>query len=219
MNRKLLPICLLAVLLLAGFTRADAPPDFCVRVFVTDRGGEHSMGSGTLLSPTLIVTNWHVVKDADRRYPVKILFPSWKVVAGRIVKADRRWDIAAIIIPKVDVTPAKIGAKPEKGDDLTVHGYGMGLPATDTGKLTQFNMPDKHSPADLITIKPCKVRNGDSGGPILNAAGEYVGTLFGGNATTKETMGTHVGRVLEVLGSLLKQGDWYNDYDLTSHSP
>lgn len=208
------------VLLLVLFTvcaQAAPPPDFCVRVFVADKsGGGHSMGSGTLLTPTLIVTNWHVVRDGRRGDPIKVLFSDWSVSAGYVVLTDKEWDIAAILIPPVDVMPATLGKQPEKGDSLTVHGYGMGLPASSTGKLTDFRSPSRAEAHDLIEITDALVRQGDSGGPILNTRGEYVGTLFGGGRDF--TIGTHVDRVRTILGKLLDGKEWF-EYDLTTTKP
>jgi S1-C subfamily serine protease len=216
MSRRI-PLLALFLALFVTFAQAAPPPDFCVRVFVADKnGGGHSMGSGTLLTSTLIVTNWHVVRDGRRGDPVKVLFPNWSVSAGYVVLVDKEWDIAAILIPKVSVTPATFGKMPEKGDSLTVHGYGMGLPANSTGKLTDFQSPSREEPRDLIEITDALVRQGDSGGPILNTRGEYVGTLFGGGRDF--TIGTHVDRVKIILGELLDGKEWF-EYDLTTTKP
>lgn len=215
MNRKMLIFTALLGFVLAVHAIAEAPPNFCVRVFVTDRNGEHSMGSGTLLTPELVVTNWHVVKDAKRDTPVKVLFPDWNTKIGKIIKVNKLWDIAAIAIQRTDVKPAIIGTVPKKNDSLTVHGYGIGIPASSTGKLEGFVAPSRTGPTDIIEIKGARVRQGDSGGPILNDKKEYVGTLFGGRSNY--TMGTHVGRVKIILGSLLKQKQWF-EYNLTSTS-
>jgi S1-C subfamily serine protease len=184
-----------------------------VRVFVADKGGGHSMGSGTLLAPNLIVTNWHVVRDNRRGTAIKVLFPDWSVSAGYVVLVDKEWDIAAISIPRVKVEPATTGDPPKKGDSLTVHGYGMGLPAQSTGTLGHFRAPNQQSATDLVEITDATVRQGDSGGPILNTKGEYVGTLFGGGRGF--TIGTHVGRVKTILGALLEGKEWYDYDDLT----
>jgi S1-C subfamily serine protease len=184
-----------------------------VRVFVADKDGGHSMGSGTLLAPNLIVTNWHVVRDNRPGKAVKVLFPDWSVSAGYVVLVDKKWDIAAISIPRVEVQPATLGDPPKKGDTLTVHGYGMGLPAQSTGELTAFRSPSREEPRDLVEITDATVRQGDSGGPILNTKGEYVGTLFGGGRGF--TIGTHVGRVKTILGALLTGKEWYDYDDLT----
>jgi S1-C subfamily serine protease len=211
------PLLILFLALFVTFAHAAPPPDFCVRVFVADRdGGGHSMGSGTLLTSTLIVTNWHVVRDGRRGDPVKVLFPSWNVSAGYVVLVNKEWDIAAILIPEVNVVPTVLGKMPAKGESLTVHGYGMGLPARSTGKLTAFRSPSQGAPGDLIEITDALVRQGDSGGPILNTRGEYVGTLFGGGRGF--TIGTHVNRVRVILGKLLDGKEWY-DYDLTTIRP
>ncbi|MHC4370216.1 MAG: S1 family peptidase, partial [Planctomycetota bacterium] len=151
MNRRI-PLLILFLALFVTIAHAATPPDFCVRVFVADKDGSHSMGSGTLLAPNLIVTNWHVVRDNRRGTAVKILFPDWSVSAGYVVLVDKAWDIAAISIPRVKVKPATLGDPPKKGDRLTVHGYGMGLPAQSTGTLGHFRAPNQKSPPDFVQI-------------------------------------------------------------------
>lgn len=193
---------LVVLLSLVTTVVAEAPPEFCVRVFVEDTEG-HSMGSGTLVAPHLIVTNEHVVRDRKAGGSVKVLFPNWDVVNGKVVKTDKRWDIAVILISPVDIEPVVFAKQWQAGELLTIYGYGMGYPASATGRYFAEYSPDANSPAQWIEIKGVRARQGDSGGPILNASGEYVGTLFG--SVTNFTVGTRVDRVKKILGTLLQE--------------
>ena len=72
-----------------------------VRVIATDRNSL-SLGSGTLVDANdqfgLVVTNWHVVRDAVG--PVEVLFPDGFHSMARIVRTDKEWDLAALLIWK-----------------------------------------------------------------------------------------------------------------------
>lgn len=185
----------LLMLIVLTFTiqaSAAVPPANVVRVFVEDRGGEQSNGTGTLIRADLIITNWHVVKD--RAGTVRVLFSDWSVYVVKVIKTDKRWDLAALRIEPVLLVPMELGEKPKHGDTVVVGGYGPGWYETDSGKVIGFYSPDRNSPGDLIQID-AEVRSGDSGGPILRD-GKLVGVLFG---NADGVYGTNVERVRKFL--------------------
>lgn len=184
----------LAILILAftGQAVADVPPKNVVRVFVEDRGDTMSAGTGTLVRPDLIVTNNHVVRD--RGGVIRVLFPDWSVSIAKVVKTDKRWDLAALKIKPVKIPPMKLGKHPKVGDMVTVGGYGQGWYEKHDGKIKAFYKPDAKAPGDLVNVD-AMVRNGDSGGAIIGS-GKLVGVLFGCN---DGTYGTDVGQVKRFL--------------------
>jgi serine protease Do len=185
---------LLAAILVLSFAApavADVPPPNVVRIFVEDKEGM-SMGTGTLVRPDLVITNNHVVRD--RAGVIRILFPDWTVVTAKVVKVDKKWDLAALKIEPVKVPPMKFGKHPKLGDVVTVGGYGSGWFESNSGKIVDFYKPDAKSPGDIVNVG-AMVRNGDSGGPIISN-GKLVGVLFGCN---DGTYGTDVGQVKRFL--------------------
>jgi S1-C subfamily serine protease len=148
------------------------PPANVVRVFAEERDGS-SNGTGTLVRSDLIITNHHIVRDCSR---VRVMFPDWTVYEAEIVKIDKRWDLAALRITPVLIPPMPLGERPEKGDVVTVGGYGPGWYATDEGRVLKFHAPDRRSPGDLFNVD-AYVRSGDSGGPVVGDG--LVGVLFG----------------------------------------
>ena len=184
----------LAALLVLAFAApavADVPPPNVVRVFV-EEGENMSMGTGTLVRPDLIVTNNHVVRD--RTGVIRILFPDWTVVTAKVVKVDKKWDLAALQIEPVKISPMKFGKHPKVGDIVSVGGYGSGWFESNSGKIKDFYKPDAKSPGDIVNVG-AQVRNGDSGGPIISN-GKMVGVLFG---CSDGTYGTDVGQVKRFL--------------------
>lgn len=151
-----------------------------------------SAGTGTLVRPDLIVTNNHVVQD--RAGKIRVLFPDWSVYIATVVKTDKLWDLAALKIKPVLIPPIELGKYPKKNEILTVGGYGSGWYETSKGKVVGYYKPDSRSPSDIVMVD-AKVRNGDSGGPILKD-GKLVGVLFG---SSDGTYGVNIERVRKFL--------------------
>jgi len=182
---------------LASQAIAEVPPANVVRIFVQDQDGERSMGTGTLVRPDLIVTNWHVVKDRAKSGRIMVLFPDWSVCEAVVVKTDKLWDLAALRIHPVSVPIMELGDKPEKGNMVRVGGYGPGWYQSSRGAVIGFYMPSKSAASDLIQID-ARVRQGDSGGPIIRD-GKLAGVLFG---NSDGTYGTSVDRVRKFLNGV-----------------
>ena len=175
-----------------------------VRVVAADFGGA-SLGSGTLVDVNeehgLVVTNWHVVRDAPGN--VIVVFPDGFQSLGRVLRMDANWDLAAILINKPHAAPVRLAAQaPQIGETLTIAGYGGGSYRAVAGPCTQYLAPSVQHPQELVELA-ASARQGDSGGPIFNARGELAGVLFGeaGGRTT----GAYCGRVHSFLAAAVKE--------------
>jgi hypothetical protein len=147
----------------------------------------------------LVVTNWHVVRDAPEN--VAVIFPSGFRSAARVLKVDPEWDLAALLIWRPNTTPIPIStAAPRPGDVLTIAGYGSGQYRAVSGRCTQYVAPGMNSPFEMVEVS-AQARSGDSGGPMLNERGELAGVLFG--ASRGATSGSYCGRVREFLASVV----------------
>ena len=180
------------------------PHPAVVRVIAPERSAT-SAGSGALVAVNerhgLVVTNWHVVRDATA--PVMVVFPDGFSSFARVLKTDRDWDLAALLIwrPKVEPIPLA-DAAPRRGDALTIAGYGSGSYRAVAGRCVTYVAPaaiGRSLPSEMIELS-ASARNGDSGGPILNQRGELAGVLFGSGFG--RTMGSYCGRVRWFLGSV-----------------
>jgi S1-C subfamily serine protease len=195
---------ILAVGLRADFTPApsfSSPHPAVVRVVVPERDGA-SYGSGSLVavseSSGLIVTNWHVVRDAAGR--IVVYFPDGFHSGAALLRVDRDWDLAALAIWRPNVKPVAISAQaPQPGDALTIAGYGSGSYRAVTGQCTQYVSPGGNQPFEMIELA-APARNGDSGGPILNGRGELAGVLFG--SAFGRTTGSYCVRLRWFLNSV-----------------
>lgn len=183
----------------------QTPHPAVVRIVAPDPTG-FSLGSGSLIDIRdgygLVVTNWHVVRDATG--PIDVRFPSGDRVEGVVRKVDSDWDLAAVSIsaPR-GATPLRIARQvPQPGESLTIAGYGSGSYRSATGRCMQYLAPSQSHPFEMVEVDVA-ARQGDSGGPILNASGELAGVLFGEGGGS--TSGSHSGRLRQFLADVLPQ--------------
>ncbi|MHC4117581.1 MAG: trypsin-like peptidase domain-containing protein [Planctomycetota bacterium] len=163
-----------------------------VRVFAEEGDGS-SNGTGILVRSDLVVTNNHVIKT--RTGQVRVMFPDWSVYDAEVVKVDKTWDLAALRILPVTIPSMPLGERPEKGDMVTVGGYGPGWYEAHTGPVVKFYQPTRKDASDLFSVD-AMVRSGDSGGPVTKG-GQLVGVLFGCSDGTYAVTVDRVKRFLE----------------------
>ena len=180
---------------------SSTPHPSVARIIVAERDGT-AFGSGTLVEVNgdqgLVITNWHVVRDASG--DIEVVFPDGFRSKAKVLKADRDWDLAALVIWKPNVPPVALSATaPQPGEILTIAGYGSGNFRAATAKCTQYVSPGHSLPYEMVEVNT-EARQGDSGGPILNQRGEVAGVLFGAGGGT--TSGSYVGRVRTFLATV-----------------
>jgi hypothetical protein len=188
----------------SGYTPASsfAPPHpAVVRVVSPERDGT-AYGSGSLVAVTestgLVVTNWHVVRDAAGT--ITVMFPDGFQSPAALLRTDRDWDLAALAIWRPNVAPIPVSnAAPRPGDVLTIAGYGSGSYRAVAGRCTQYVSPGNNQPFEMVELS-APARNGDSGGPILNDRGEMAGVLFG--SAYGRTAGSYCGRLRWFMGTV-----------------
>jgi len=177
-----------------------------VRVVVPE-GDSMSLGSGALVAINdtygLVVTNWHVVRDGHGT--ATVIFPDGFRSTASVVRVDRDWDLAALVIWRPRVRPIPLGdRRPVIGEPLWIAGYGRGNYRISGGQCTHYLSPGGRLPSDMIELST-QARQGDSGGPILNQQGELAGVLFG--ASWGKTCGSQCLRVKQFLDPVLCRFD------------
>ncbi len=192
---------LFADYLLTGQT----PHPSVARIVAPDEGGV-SLGSGVLVdmnqSQGLVLTNWHVIRDT--RSAVLVQFPDGFQSAGTVIRHDEAWDLAALVIWKPQVTPIPLADQPPQiGELLTIAGFGRGAYRAETGPCTEYLSPGTGYAKEFVELS-ATARQGDSGGPILNADGKLAGVLFG--QSNGRTIGSCSTRVKEFLASVGSRG-------------
>jgi S1-C subfamily serine protease len=142
-------------------------------------------GSGWVARPGLVVTNAHVVAgEQDTTVEVGGQAPSLPV---RTVVFDPRNDIAVLSVPELEPPPLRLVGEPASGTPGAILGYPENGPFTARSARigrTQTVLTDDaygHGPIDrLLTPLRGVVRPGNSGGPLVDAAGEVLSTIFAG---------------------------------------
>ena len=194
----------------------NVTPHPAVARIIVPENGATAFGSGTLVDVRdqygLVVTNWHVVRDA--RGPVEVSFPGGFRCDARPLKVDSNWDLAALVIWRPPIEPVKLARQPPRpGDLLTIHGYGRGQYRIATGRCTTYYAPRMDYPLEMVELD-VEARQGDSGGPIFNQCGELAGVLFGAGQGT--TLGSYAPRVSNFLATLAPDIGQANDQALVA---
>lgn len=162
-------------------------------VSIQARGAEgEALGSGFVYKDDYIVTNNHVVAPGDSaQSEINVVFHDGASVEAKIVGRDPITDIAVLkLSTKPDgLTPLPIGDSNglKVGEPVMALGNPLGLADTvTTGIVSALNRPvatqqkGSSGEADISTITnaiqvDAAVNPGNSGGPLINAAGKFIG--------------------------------------------
>ncbi|MDQ3670672.1 MAG: trypsin-like peptidase domain-containing protein [Actinomycetota bacterium] len=155
-----------------------------------------SLGSGFVIDKDgHIVTNYHVVQGADE---VFVNFSGEDRIKARVIGTDASTDIAVL---KIDahrraLTPLQLGNSDSiaVGDGVIAIGNPFGLDRTATAGIVSALHRQIQAPSgftiDKVIQTDAAINKGNSGGPLLNAAGRVIGVN-----TQIETGGTSEGNV------------------------
>jgi S1-C subfamily serine protease len=136
-------------------------------------GGVVSSGTGFIVdSSGTIVTNYHVVKGAERIEARTAMGDSYDVTAIRAV--DKRRDIAIVQIPGFKLPTVTLGDSDTlaPGEPVLVIGNALGL--LDNSVTTGVVSGIREVEGNKLIQMSAAVSPGNSGGPVANAHGEVV---------------------------------------------
>ena len=139
------------------------------------------LGSGVIVDRRgYIVTNHHVVEDAEQ---IKVTLPDERVFTARVVGADPVTDLAVVKIegPRLPVATLASRDRLRIGEPVIAIGNPLwieGGPTVTAGivsglgrTLEQPGLPILHH----LIQTDAAINDGNSGGPLVNSAGEVVG--------------------------------------------
>jgi S1-C subfamily serine protease len=160
------------------------------------RGGAPSCqkvleGTGFVVADGRVMTNAHVVAGADS----VTVEASGKPYDATVVSFDPDADISILAVADLPYPPLKFAdglAKPDT--DAVVLGYpgGAGFEATPAKirEVIELNGPDIYQKTtinrEVYTVRGT-VRQGNSGGPMINLDGEVLGVVFGAAVDDSDT--------------------------------
>ena len=137
-----------------------------------------SLGSGFVIDPSgLIVTNNHVIKDADEIF---INFDDGsKLEVKKVIGVDAKTDLALLKVEPekpLKAVPFGSSAKARVGDWVMAIGNPFGLGGTVTVGIVSAKDRDINSgPYDEFIQTDAAINRGNSGGPLFNMSGEVIG--------------------------------------------
>ncbi len=142
-----------------------------------DRGGE-SMGSGFIISSDgYILTNNHVVSNADS---VKVHLSDHRTFTAKDVGTDKIYDIAVLKIQATGLPTVQVGNSNnlQPGQWVVAIGSPFGLDHSVSAGIVSYvgrSLGGQDQPAVPFIQTDVPINRGNSGGPLFNLAGQVVG--------------------------------------------
>jgi S1-C subfamily serine protease len=141
---------------------------------------ETGLGSGVVINAGgAVLTALHVVDGASQ---VQVEFADGTRAGARVAGSQPQHDIAVLAadrLPEV-VVPAVMAGPPPVGDTVFAVGNPLGLQRSLTAGVvsaTDRRIGTPHGPLDGLIQFDAAVNPGNSGGPLLNRAGQVVGIV------------------------------------------
>jgi S1-C subfamily serine protease len=148
-------------------------------------------GSGFVVAPQRVMTNAHVVAGTDE----VAIETSGGPLPARVVYFNPDVDIAVLAVPRLQAKPLPLSdVEAQAGDSAIVLGYPLDGPYTATparlrGRIN-LRGPDiyasKTVQRDVFTVRAA-IRSGNSGGPMVDPAGNVIGVVFGAAVEDPDT--------------------------------
>ncbi len=151
-------------------------------------------GTGWVAAPDLVVTNAHVVAgENDTTVQLDGNLPD---LAAQVVDFDVHDDIAVLRVGGLDRRPLALAGHPRSGTAAAILGYPLDGPFTaEPGRIGQTEVAttdDAYGNGPIqrqIESLRGLVRPGNSGGPLVDAAGQVVGMVFAAITGSPATSG------------------------------
>jgi serine protease Do len=155
---------------------ADNIDDIRLSVVTIDNGSGH--GSGFFITPTLIMTNHHVI---DGQNFVRIELLTGRKTVGEVLRSHRKRDVALVKVENSGYRPIPIRTSPVK---VTEDVYAIGSPllkqlkgTVSKGVVSKF----KGNTYGLEDIQAdVDIHGGNSGGALVDGNGNVVGVSYAG---------------------------------------
>jgi Trypsin-like peptidase domain/Colicin V production protein len=148
-------------------------------------------GSGWIASPGLVVTNAHVIAGQD---DTTVTERDGAEHDATPVHYDTSNDLALLRVSGLGDAPLRLVSEPQSGTSGAVLGYPEDGPFTvsparlgTTGTVISEDSYGRGPIRRLMTALRAEVRSGDSGGPMVDAKGRVLTTVFA--ATTSGRQG------------------------------
>lgn len=161
-----------------------------------------SLGSGVIVSKDgYILTNYHVVKDADE---IKVKLSDKREFKGKVIGSDPKTDLAVVKIESDHLPLVRLGDsdKLRVGETVIAIGNPFGLSQTVTSGIVSATGRANIGIADYEDFiqTDAAINPGNSGGALINVKGELVGI----NTAIVSTSGGYQGVGFAIPSSMAK---------------
>ena len=170
--------------------------------------GQMASGSGVLISDDgYIVTNNHVVDDADE---ISVTLNDYKTYKAKVIGTDPNTDLAVIKIDAKNLPYLLYGNSDnvEIGQWVLAIGYPLNLETTVTAGIVSakartigINKQVKRNAIESFIQTDAAVNQGNSGGALINTAGELIGI----NSAIASPTGAYAGYSYAIPVNLVKK--------------
>ena len=152
-------------------------------VLVVVYNGRHGAGAGVLAGDGLVLTNNHVAGDGRA---LEVTLDDGSTYKAKVMKRNTNADLALLEIAEHGHSGATISTKePRPGEMVFAYGHPWGQRAVLTGGVLSAVTAAHTRKGELPILRSdVQLAPGNSGGPLLNAAGEVLGLnamIFGGD--------------------------------------
>lgn len=208
---------IIAILLLAtsGLIAQDVIPEWAVRVYTHNDTNDQfdSVGSGSLISPNLVLTANHVTRFAIPGNSIEIRFSDGKRIRGMVIANDNNADASIVqLVRHTTKTPVGVAEMITEGVGIKSAGFGTDyefvwnhgkyekrlqllLMPSDTG--VWLNWRDDPE-GDYVLFSDMTSRHGDSGCAAIQN-GLLVGIVTSTNAKTRKTTVQRIDTIRKVF--------------------
>jgi S1-C subfamily serine protease len=161
-----------------------------VRIRSTNECHQGIEGSGFVYAPDRVMTNAHVVAGVTD----PVLDVNGSSVPGHVVYYNPDVDVAVIAAPTGLVRPLRFGVDADAGDAVAILGFPQNGPYdVQAGRVRadqRLRSPDIYGEGtvirDVLSLRGL-IRPGNSGGPVVDSAGQVVGVVFAASVTSSDT--------------------------------
>ena len=161
-----------------------------VRVRSTNDCGQGIEGSGFVYAPDRVMTNAHVVAGVSD----PVIDVNGTSVSGQVVYYDPQVDVAVIAVPSGSVQPLRFANEATPGEGVAILGFPQNGPYdVQAGRIRadqRLRSPDIYGGGtvirEVLSLRGL-IRPGNSGGPVVDSAGDVVGVVFAASVTSDDT--------------------------------
>jgi len=152
-------------------------------VLVVVHNGRRGAGAGVLAGDGLVLTSHHVVMRGRK---IKVKLDDDASYQARVLAREPETDLALLEIPANGHPSAVFSARePRPGELIFAFGHPWGQRAVLTGGVLSAVTTARTRNGEFPVLRTdAQLAPGNSGGPLLNAAGEVIGLnamIFGGD--------------------------------------